>query len=303
MCGLIVGASDIGQHGAMDFIQKTTEIAAAHGIEYQMLDNAQLRQQFPQLNIESNEYAYYELAAGYLRPEACVDAQLNLAQAHGADSRYGERVLSYTASDSEVTVTTDKNTYTAAKLIFATGAWMQEFTPEYATYFKPYRQVLYWFAFNDHAAYEQYKSAPITVWLFEKGSSDQVYSFPAIDGFAGGIKLASEQYEEETSPDSMNREVTPQEIEAFYKRCVKGRLHGISPHCLKATTCLYTVTPDSGFVIDFHPQYKNVIIASPCSGHGFKHSAAIGEVLAQLAMRGKSDIDISAFRIDRFPKT
>jgi len=83
----------------------------------------------------------------------------------------------------------------------------------------------------------------------------------------------------------------------MYERYVRHRLPGLSGRCVKATACLYTVTPDSRFVIDRLPSAPNVIVASPCSGHGFKHSAAIGESLAQLATEGQSTIDLSAFAL------
>jgi len=70
--------------------------------------------------------------------------------------------------------------------------------------------------------------------------------------------------------------------------------------CDEAASCLYTTTPDANFVIDFHPEHPEIIIASPCSGHGFKHSAAIGEVLAELILAGRSKIDISSFGFKRF---
>jgi sarcosine oxidase len=68
---------------------------------------------------------------------------------------------------------------------------------------------------------------------------------------------------------------------------------------VKAAVCLYTVTPDSRFVIDRLPSMPNVIVASPCSGHGFKHSAAIGECVARLATGGESPIDLTPFALPR----
>ena len=70
-----------------------------------------------------------------------------------------------------------------------------------------------------------------------------------------------------------------------YENCVAPYLPAVSGTCLRATTCLYTVTPDFGFVIDAHPEFESVVVASPCSGHGFKHSAAIGEALAEADRR------------------
>lgn len=60
------------------------------------------------------------------------------------------------------------------------------------------------------------------------------------------------------------------------------------------------MTPDENFIIDFKPDSKRVILVSACSGHGFKHSAAIGEILSQLATIGTSSIDISSFSLGRF---
>ena len=127
--------------------------------------------------------------------------------------------------------------------------------------------------------------------------SEVIYGFPMIDGPSGGAKVAREQYVVETTADEVDRAVTPDEIEEMYERYVRHRLPGLSGRCVKATACLYTVTPDSRFVIDRLPSTPNVIVASPCSGHGFKHSAAIGECLAQLATQGHSTIDLSAFAL------
>ncbi|GAA3810153.1 hypothetical protein [Streptomyces chiangmaiensis] len=65
---------------------------------------------------------------------------------------------------------------------------------------------------------------------------------------------------------------------------------------------MYTVTPDEAFVIDRLPGRERVLIASPCSGHGFKHSAAIGEALAQLVTDGTATLDLAPFALDRFTR-
>ena len=86
----------------------------------------------------------------------------------------------------------------------------------------------------------------------------------------------------------------------MYATHVRGRLAGISDRCLRAETCLYTVTPDSRFVIDRHPDSDRIIVASPCSGHGFKHSAAIGEALGELTLTSESRLDLTPFSLARF---
>jgi sarcosine oxidase len=103
------------------------------------------------------------------------------------------------------------------------------------------------------------------------------------------------------NPDEVIREVSTAEIQQMQKHVLRF-LPGLSGKCMKAASCLYTVTPDSRFVLDFHPTHPNVILASPCSGHGFKHSAAIGEVLSQMALDGKTTFDISSFSLKRLSK-
>ena len=109
------------------------------------------------------------------------------------------------------------------------------------------------------------------------------------------MKIASEQRTVETDPRVVDREVKAREIDEMYRRYVKGRLPGVSSTCLKVLTCLYTSLPDGGFVIDFYPQDSNIIIVSPCSGHGFKHSAAIGEAVAEMIV-SDFDSDYERFR-------
>ena len=127
-------------------------------------------------------------------------------------------------------------------------------------------------------------------------SSEKVKPF--IDGKT--IKIATEQFTATTNPDHVQRAVSMEEEQSMYKDYVQGRLPGISDRCAAAASCLYTVTPDSNFVIDVHPDSDRILIASPCSGHGFKHSAAIGEALAEQVIDGKSQIDISSFSLKRF---
>jgi sarcosine oxidase len=114
------------------------------------------------------------------------------------------------------------------------------------------------------------------------------------------VKVATEQRERNTTPRTVTRDVSQAEISAMYENYVAPYLPDLDRKCLKAVSCLYTVTPDSRFVIDFHPESERIVIASPCSGHGFKHSAAIGEALAELATDGRSRFDLSAFRLGRF---
>jgi sarcosine oxidase len=238
---------------------------------------------------------------GYLRPELCIESQLALAEKGGAIIRKHERVRDVLPDASQVRVNTSAGQYTADRVVMTVGSWLTHLAGmELARHFKVYRQTLYWFLPKESV--EPYFAGrfPVFIWEFGARRDDFVYGFPAVDGPQGGIKIASEQHVFDTDADTVDRVVKDQEIDATYRKCVQDRLPGLSDKCLKTAVCLYTSTPDSGFVIDFHPSHSNILIVSPCSGHGFKHSAAIGEVVAELVMTGQSKIDISKFKLNRF---
>ncbi len=83
----------------------------------------------------------------------------------------------------------------------------------------------------------------------------------------------------------------------MFEQHIRGRLRGVTSRCVKASTCLYTNAPSANFLIDRLPDAPQVIVVSACSGHGFKHSAAIGEAVAIVAMTGKKPESLRAFSI------
>jgi len=282
-----------------DFFATTVAAAERYGIAHEILDAPTIRQRFPQFNIRDDEIGYYENEAGFVRPEACIRAQLQLAQKFGAAINTNEKVLGFEASDDRVVVTSEKETYAADRLIVSAGAWLPSLLGEkYVRSFKVRRQTLFWFAPKESIAPFIPGKFPIYIWELQ-GRKQAIYGFPAVDGESGGVKVATQQYETTTTPDAVDRSLSEQEAAAMYDY-VAPYLPGFSSKCVKAVACLYTVTPDAEFVIDFHPEFPNVLIASPCSGHGFKHSAAIGEALAELATLGKTRFDLSPCRISRF---
>ena len=249
---------------------------------------------------KDNEIGYYEYNAGFLRPEECISSQLFLAKKYGAKIHINERADRFLEKDGIVKVKTNFGEYKAKKLIVSAGPWLPTLIePEYAKFFKVIRQVSFWFAAKTSIERFEPKNFPVFVWELQ-GKKQGIYGFPAIDGQNGGVKIATEQYEITTTADTVNREVNKEEIKTMYENFVAPYFPDVSDICVKAVSCLYTVTPDSHFVIDTHPKYPLIIVASPCSGHGFKYSSAIGEILAQLVIDGESRIDIRTFSLSRF---
>lgn len=283
-----------------NFFDNTLAAARRFGIRHEVLDARAIRRRFPQFDVRDNEAGYYEPEAGFLRPEACVRAQLALAARDGAEIHSNERVEGFAGGNGLVTVRTDRGEYQTKQLIVAAGAWLREFLPpEYARHFAVTRQVLYWFDLDAPVQWFEAPAFPVFIWELQE-RRHVIYGFPAVDGPEGGLKIATEQYDNRTTAEAMEREVSSAEKRAMHENLVAPYLPGLAARCVKAVACMYTATPDFHFVIDRLPGHDNVIVASPCSGHGFKHSAAVGEILAQMATDGRSALDIGAFSLGRF---
>jgi sarcosine oxidase len=287
-------------HGRPDFLDRAIRCAAKFDIRHEILDTADIRKRYPQFAV-TDERAYFEYETGFVRPELCIEAQLQLARKHGAAIQTDEIVVSVESrGDSSVTVKTSRGAYLAENVIVTAGPWIGRLLPAaYAPLFKVSRQVMYWFDIKgDCRSMFAPPGLPIFIWIFGKGGDFGFYGFPSLDGKT--IKVATEQFTATTDPDHVQRTVGMDEKQSMYRDYVQGRLPGISDRCAAAASCLYTTTPDSNFVIDVHPKSDRIVIASPCSGHGFKHSAALGEALAQQVIDGRSRIDIGTFSLKRF---
>lgn len=282
------------------FFEGTRELARRHGIDHEELSTAELRERFPMFAVDDATEGYYEPAAGFVRPEDAVRAQLELARRDGAELRLGERVLDWSASEPGVSVVTNRASYACEQLILCAGPWLPELFPEGRDLFAVHRQVQFWFPIRQ--GFEQLRDMPVFVWDFggERDGFvhfDGFYGFPAVDGPEGGVKVATESYETTTVADGRRHPPTRAETAAMYGRCVDGRLPWLGPEPVRTLSCLYTSTRGSRFVIDRHPAHEAVLIVSPCSGHGFKHSPAIGEAVAQWVMEGRAELDLDPFRL------
>jgi sarcosine oxidase len=129
-----------------------------------------------------------------------------------------------------------------------------------------------------------------------------IYGFPALDGPRRGLKVATERHGRPLPGADGVQSVSSEESAAMHAGLVAPFLTGVGPRCVKAVPCLYTATPDFHFVVDRHPDMPAVTIASPCSGHGFKHSPAMGEELARRALGEAPGVDLAPFSLARFPR-
>jgi sarcosine oxidase len=275
-------------HGVAKFLDATVAAARAAGVSYEMLDNATLRQRYPAFNVADGDEAYHDAVSGFVRPERCVAAQLQTAAARGADLRLNEKVVSFAQADGSVTVRTDKQTYHGKELIVAAGAWLPGLLrPALAARFMVTRQVLYWFRARSEGEHAQFAPQRFPVYIWQIPAPQSIYGFPAAGSLEEGVKIATEQYDVSTTPESVSRTVGPDEVREMFETYVEPFFPGLSPVCIRHKVCLYTWVDGARFIIDRHPDFDRIIVASPCSGHGFKHSAGIGERLAEMVVEGK----------------
>jgi len=282
-------------HEEREFLTTTIEIARHEGIAHEVLTGRQARQRFPAFNVDDDDQVYHEPGAGFVRPEACVSAQLDEARKLGADIRTGETVRSFCFSATGVAVETDQGTYEADRLVLTAGPWLPDLIGDrLAPLFRITRQVLYWYRIADREP-ARYRPENFPVFIWQLPAPQSIYGFPAVGSPESGVKIATEQYDVDTTPQTVDRTVRDEEARAMYATYIKPFFPGLAADLVKTAVCLYTCVDRARFIIDFHPDTDRVIVASPCSGHGFKHSAAIGEALAEIATQGRTRFALASF--------
>ena len=271
--------------------------AETHGVPYEYLHSKEIKKRFPALKPTEETVAVVEQNAGILFPEKCIKTNLNQAARNGATLQYNEVVTAIIPNDNEVEVVTDKDRYHASKLIVSAGAWFNDLMPDLHLPLSVKRQVLFWFNnTNQHSqAYLLPRHLPIYIWEYTKGR--MFYGFPDL---GDGLKIAPHHEGQPAHPDLLTKYVSDVEINDM--KAVAEQYFDIKAVFHYSDVCMYTNTPDEHFIIDYHPQYKNIVIGSPCSGHGFKFSSLTGKILADMAIGEPLHFDVSPFRIGRFLK-
>lgn len=281
---LMIGEGDgAPSHGQPGFLGATIDIARRHAIAHEILDSAEVRRRFPQFAVRDADRGFFKPTAGVVFPEAGVAVQLRLARMHGATIRPNEAVLSIAPHGDGVLVTADKGAIAAGRVVLTAGAWLPGLAGGImADMVQVHRQTLLWFEPNEPCLYDP-AACPVFIWMHGATEADYLYGFPLLPG-EPGVKVGSERYDGYTEPDRVDRTLPEEEVRALYDRHVDGRLLGLSRRLGKSATCLCAVTPDAGFIIDRLREDGTVLAASCCSGHGFKHSPALGEAVAAAAM-------------------
>ena len=287
--GLMIGPPD----GVV--VSGTLRSVAEHDLPHEVLTPEQTRERFPAFHLAEDLVAVLDPRAGYLDPEECNRAHIDVAREAGAEVRFNEPGQWMPDGDG-VRVTTADGSYLADRLVIAGGAWNGELLRELQLPLTVERQSVFWL--EPDADAEQYNRAQFPIYAYEYKRGSICYGFPRL---ARGVK-ASVMHDGETSEhvDRVRRTVDEKEV-APLRNALRPVLPALAEAAVReSSVCIFTNTPDHDFIVDFHPDYPQVLVSSACSGHGFKFASALGEVHADLLTTGRARFDLSPFRIDRW---
>ncbi len=273
--------------------------ARAHDIPVDYMDADELKQRYPAILATDDLVGILEHRGGMIDIDTALNGQLDQAAEHGADLHFDEPVARWLPTDmddlgSPIEIQTERGTYEADRMVVTAGAWNPGLVGKLNLPLRVTRQVMFWF--EPRANPEAFELGALPFWMWERGPQDFAYGFPNV---GKGFKLGHHQPLNEVDPTGYDRTLTAED-EANVRQWLERTFPDVGGKLLRAETCLYTNTPDAHFLIDIHPKRSNIVLASACSGHGFKFSPAIGEALADLSMHGQTEHDLELFRIDRF---
>lgn len=291
---LQTGVLNVG-YEKTDFIENIISSAKTHSLPLEILDSSEVNKRWPGINLPDNYIGCFEPTSGVLKCGECIGAYRELAEQHGATILTNSKVKELVVHDERVTVKTEDQTFSADALVVSAGAWSGNLLSalDLNLPLNPVRKTFAWF----NASEDLYNYKQFPAFAFET-SQGQYYGFPSIDG--AGLKVGRHDGGETINPDEAMREFSELEEDAAD---LKQFLHSYMPSTQQlkyGKSCMYTLTPDEDFIIDLHPNYSNVAIASGFSGHGFKFSSVVGQILSELIILGKTEKNISYFSIDRF---
>ncbi len=289
----ITGIAEMG-HPDSELVRGTLASSRQHDLPHDILDAKELMRRYPAFNLPDDFVAVMQPDGGYVMAERAVATHLRLAKDLGADIRQGERVIAIEPHGDGVRIVMQDETFDAGSVIVAAGAWAKTLLPDLPVNLSATRQALMWF---DPADPAPFREPHFPVWMLESEYGIH-YGFPFSDD--EGLKIAKHHHAQEV----VDAETYDRNVNAKDGFLIRQAISQFMPQANGAAraskTCLYTMTDDGDFILDRVPGAPQIVIASPCSGHGFKFSPVIGEVLADLATSGETKHDVARFGLGRF---
>jgi sarcosine oxidase len=289
----VTGSLDIGRPSSR-IITGSLESCAQHGLAHELMEAAELNRRFPGYRLPPEHVGVLQPDGGFVASERGIVAHVTLAMQAGAEIHGREPLERWRVLPSgTIEVTTARATYETRRLVLSTGAWIGDHAPALAKHAVAERQVLGWV---QPKVPERYKLGrfPVANWSTDDG---HFYVFPT--WHQPGFKIGLYHHLNETGhADALSREPTVGD-EAVLRAGIQKYFPDADGPMLSLRACLFTNTFDEHFVIDTLPDAPAVVVASPCSGHGYKFASAMGEILADMAMERPARFDLGLFAMGR----
>ena len=285
----ITGIVEAGVPGSA-LVAASLQSATQHAIPHEVLSAKAVAERFPAFSLPTDWDCVYQGDGGVLEPEKAVRLFAGAAEALGATLKLGARVLAVEPRGDGVRVVMDDGeVIEAGSAVVAAGPWMADLVADLKPHLTLTRQPLIWF---EPVAPALVTPERMPVFLLET-PDDVVYGMPDILG--SGVKAASHEPGEVLADGDAPRPDATAREQATILEALRRYVPAAAGPVMRTAACTYTRTPDEHFVLGPHPAHPAIILASPCSGHGFKFASVIGEILADLAMTGATDKPIDLF--------
>ena len=286
------GALMMGTEDSRAFAGNLLRSVIRPDTDYVLLSAEDVAERFPWLRPDPGTVTIHEPGAAVLSLEACLEATLDAAC--GADLRFGEPVIEWSAAAPGIRIRTPRAEYRARRLAIAAGAWTPQLLPELGLPLEVERTVQYWFEpAGEHA--RALAAGPAWVWELEREGT--WYGFPPTErGLKAGMHFQAGRRTDVERVDRRVRAAEREQLRRLFARYAPD-VPGALAH---ASVCLYTNTPDEDFILDRHPIHSGVVVFSGGSGHAFKFLPVLGACMADLLTDELPSADLSPFAIDRF---
>ena len=291
---ITTGGVDAGRPDSV-MVQGALAACREHDIPFELLEAPDLRERFPGFDLPDDMVGVYQADAGFVLSERAIAAYAMTAIDDGAEIHGHEPVLDWEPDGDGVVVRTARGEHRARRLVLSAGAWMSRLAAPLRTLAVPERQVLLW---TQPLRPEWFRVGAFPVFILDDDGTEW-YGFPSYG--IPGVKFGLYHHRGQViDPDHLDRDAVDEQDERLLRDGLARYFPAANGPLLSWKTCIFTDTPDEHFIIDRYPGLPQVILASPCSGHGFKFASVFGEVLADLAMDQEPAFDLSMFRLDRF---
>jgi N-methyl-L-tryptophan oxidase len=277
------------------FLQETIAAANKYELPLEVLNSHEVKERWPGFSVPDHFIGCYEAESGLLFSENAIKAYRDIAIENGAQLVTNTPVQQIETDDKfGFKITTENKVFWAKKVIVTVGAWASRLLPDLNLPIQPTRKAFGWF--DTPAGLYDVANFPS---FYVEDKENMCYGFPNIDG--AGLKIGRSDGGQEIDPNKHTQNFGQYESdEADLRFFLKNYMPKANGALNQGKTCLYTISVDNDFIIDHHPKNEDIIIACGFSGHGFKFSSVMGEVLSELAVNGKSKFDLSIFSLKRF---